>query len=69
VYCGEHQGAKDVAAELIRDVGFEPVDAGPLRTARYSEPFTLLIARLAYEGVRGPELAYRFEWFGRKASS
>ncbi len=64
VYCGDDQGAKDVAAELIRDVGFEPQDVGPLRVARYTEPFTLLIARLAYEGDRGPELAYRFEWFG-----
>jgi 8-hydroxy-5-deazaflavin:NADPH oxidoreductase len=52
-----------VVAGLIREVGFEPVDAGPLRIARYIEPFTLLIAQLAYEGERGPELAYRFEWF------
>ena len=65
VYCGDDQRAKDVAAELIRDVGFDPLDVGPLRIARYTEPFTLLIARLAYEGDRGPELAYRFEWFGR----
>ena len=62
VYCGDDRAAKNVAARLIRDVGFEPVDAGPLRIARYMEPFTLLIARLAYEGDRGPELAYRFEW-------
>ena len=62
VYCGDHPGAKRAAARLIRDVGFEPVDAGPLRIARYLEPFTLLIARLAYEGDHGPELAYRFEW-------
>jgi hypothetical protein len=27
---------------------------------------TLLIAQLAYEGDEGPELAYRFERFGRK---
>ena len=66
VYCGDDQRAKDVAAELIRDVGFEPLDAGPLRIARYTEPFTLLIARLAYEGDRGPEMAYRFEWMGRE---
>jgi predicted dinucleotide-binding enzyme len=64
LYCGDHQGAKDVAVTLIRDVGFDPVDAGPLRTARYLEPFTLLIAQLAYEGDEGPELAYRFERFG-----
>jgi hypothetical protein len=65
VYCGDDRGAKEVAAELIRDVGFDPVDVGPLRIARYTEPFTLLVARLAYEGDRGPELAYRFEWLGR----
>jgi predicted dinucleotide-binding enzyme len=65
VYCGDDPSAKDVAAELIRDVGFDPVDVGPLRIARYTEPFTLLIARLAYEGDRGPELAYRFESFGK----
>jgi predicted dinucleotide-binding enzyme len=65
LYCGDDDGAKVVAAGLIRDVGFEPVDAGPLQIARYTEPFTLLIARLAYEGDRGPELAYRFEWFGK----
>ncbi len=63
VYCGDDPSAKDVAARLIRDVGFEPVDAGPLRIARYAEPFALLIAQLAYEGEDGPELAYRFERF------
>src|SRR5438477_10019991 len=66
VYCGDDAKSKKIAAQLIRDVGFDPVDAGPLRIARYTEPFTLLIAQLAYEGDKGPELAYRFERFGRK---
>jgi predicted dinucleotide-binding enzyme len=61
VYCGDDQRAKKLAATLIRDVGFDPVDAGPLRLARSLEPFTLLIARLAYETKGGPALAYRFE--------
>lgn len=61
VYCGDDASSKKIAARLIRDVGFDPVDAGPLRIARYTEPFTLLIAWLAYEGRGGPELAYRFE--------
>jgi 8-hydroxy-5-deazaflavin:NADPH oxidoreductase len=61
VYCSDDKHAKQVAAELIRDVGFDPVDAGPLRIARYTEPYALLIAQLAYEGEGGPELAYRFE--------
>lgn len=65
VYCGDDEGAKEVAAGLIREVGFDPVDAGPLRIARYTEPFALLVAQLAYEGTEGPELAYRFERFER----
>src|SRR5216117_3131271 len=66
VYCGDDASGKKIAAQLIRDVGFDPIDAGPLRIARYTEPFALLIARLAYEGDGGPELAYRFEWFRQK---
>ena len=66
MYCGDNETRKDVASSLIRDVGFDPVDAGPLRIARYAEPFALLIAQLAYEGQGGPDLAYRFEQFGER---
>jgi len=62
LYLGDEARSKKVVAALIREVGFDPVDAGPLRMARYTEPFTLLVAQLAYEGAKGPELAYRFEW-------
>src|SRR5207244_3241997 len=67
VYCGDDGGGKGVAASLIRDTGFDPVDAGPRRIARYTEPFALLVAQLAYERDGGPELAYRFERFGEQA--
>lgn len=63
VYCGDDRKGKEVAAALIRDAGFEPVDAGPLSIARFTEPFALLVAQLAYERDGGPELAYRFERF------
>jgi 8-hydroxy-5-deazaflavin:NADPH oxidoreductase len=62
VYCGDDKVAKRLAEKLIRQAGFDPVDAGPLRIARFIEPFALLVGQLAYEGTRGPELAYRFEW-------
>ncbi len=65
VYCGDNQSAKDITATLIHDVGFDAVDAGPLQIALYTEPFALLVAQLAYEGEGGPELAYRFERFGK----
>lgn len=63
VYCGDDRKAKKIAAKLIRDVGFDPIDAGPLRIARYMEPCAMLIAQLAYESDEGPELTYRFERF------
>ena len=68
LYSGDDSKAKSVAVQLIRDVGFEPVDAGPLRIARYTEPFTLLVAQLAYEGNAGPAMAYRFLFFDETLS-
>ncbi|HUI71074.1 MAG TPA: NAD(P)-binding domain-containing protein [Spirochaetia bacterium] len=62
VFCGDDSKSKDLIARLIRDAGFDPVDAGPLRIARYTEPFALLVGQLAYEGTKGPEMSYRFEW-------
>jgi predicted dinucleotide-binding enzyme len=63
VLCGDDAKGKEVASRLAKDVGFEPADAGPLRIARYTEPFALLVAQLAYERKGGPEIAYRFERF------
>lgn len=62
LYCGDDTGAKKLTARLIRDVGFDPIDTGALSMARYSEPFALLVGHLAYEGSKGPQLAYRFNW-------
>jgi hypothetical protein len=67
IYCGDHEGAKKTAAALIRDVGFNPVDMGPLSTARYVEPFSLLVAQLAYNSSDDPALAYRFKRFPNHA--
>jgi 8-hydroxy-5-deazaflavin:NADPH oxidoreductase len=63
VYCGDHAPSKELVARLIRDVGFQPLDVGPLRIARYTESFALLMGQIAYEGQEGPEVAYRFDWY------
>jgi predicted dinucleotide-binding enzyme len=63
VYCGNNSHAKQIAMQLIRDTGFDPVDAGELRIARFIEPFTLLMGQLAYEVEESPALAYRLERF------
>jgi hypothetical protein len=60
VVSSDDKKAKKLVSELVNDLGFEPVDAGPLKIARYSEPFALLMGQLAYEGEGGPELAYSF---------
>jgi len=67
VYCGDNKAAKRKAAALIRDVGFNPVDVGSLSTARYLEPFSLLVAEIAYSGSGSPALAYRFEHYSKRA--
>ena len=64
LFCSNDALARRAAVRLIRDAGFEPVDAGPLTNARFIEPFTMLVGWLAYESGRGPRLAYRFEWLG-----
>ncbi len=61
VYCGNNAHAKKVAARLVRDTGFDPMDVGALKMARYLEPFTMLVAEIAYERAGGPTLSYRFE--------
>ena len=51
VYCGDDVPSKEIATRLIRDVGFAPLDVGPLRIARYTEPFALLIAQKPQPGA------------------
>ncbi|HEY7387507.1 MAG TPA: hypothetical protein VH640_03295 [Bryobacteraceae bacterium] len=49
-YWGDDAGAKAVAANLARDLGFDPVDAGPLTNARVLEPLSVLWIWLAMHG-------------------
>jgi predicted dinucleotide-binding enzyme len=45
-YCGDNENAKNVVASLIDESGFEPIDAGPLQSARYLEPLAALLVQL-----------------------
>jgi 8-hydroxy-5-deazaflavin:NADPH oxidoreductase len=57
-YVGDDAEAKQTAALLIRDAGFEPVDAGSLQDARLLEPFGLLMGQLGF--AYDPLVAYHF---------
>ncbi|WP_445262541.1 NADPH-dependent F420 reductase [Pseudomonas sp. EA_105y_Pfl2_R69] len=65
IFCGDDAASKTIAADLISAIGFDPVDVGALRIARYIEPFAMLSGVLAYETDQGPEWAYRFARFDR----
>ncbi len=58
-YCGDDAGAKTVAAKLAAEIGFEPVDAGPLRNARLLEPLAMLWIWLAVFGGQGTNIAFK----------
>jgi predicted dinucleotide-binding enzyme len=49
--CGDDPGAKQIVEELIRDIGAQPIDAGPLSAARLVEPAMMLLISLAYAGA------------------
>ena len=55
--CGDDQAAKEVVSGLAREIGYAPVDAGPLSSARYLEPLAGLKVRLSYELGMGTEQA------------
>jgi 8-hydroxy-5-deazaflavin:NADPH oxidoreductase len=59
LYCGDDEGAKIVAAKLASDIGFEPIDAGPLSQARLLEPMAMLWIWLAVFGGKGTDFAFR----------
>ena len=59
-YCGDDLEAKQVAAELIQEAGFEPVDAGRLQRSRFLEPLGLLIGTLALEEGFGEQIGLKF---------
>src|SRR5690348_15351006 len=44
------QAPRSCIATPIRDLGFDPIDVGPLRMARHTEPLAVLVAQLAYAG-------------------
>lgn len=59
LYCGDDNEAKALASELAADLGFEPIDAGPLVKARLLEPLALLWLTLAFERDLGTNLAFK----------
>ncbi len=59
VFAGDDKAAKDTVAVLVRDAGFDPVDAGDHVQAADLEAFARLVIGIAYRQGRRP-FVYRF---------
>jgi 8-hydroxy-5-deazaflavin:NADPH oxidoreductase len=57
-YCGGDPRAKAAAKQLAQELGFDPVDAGPIENARLLESMAMLWVWLAYKGGMGREIAF-----------
>jgi predicted dinucleotide-binding enzyme len=60
VFCGDDAEAKAIAASLIDDAGFEPVDVGAAEATPWLEGLARIVITLAYRQGRGP-FVYRFQ--------
>jgi hypothetical protein len=58
-YCGDEAIAKQEVAKLLYELGFEPLDCGPLSSARYLEPLGMLMIELAYKMERGTAIGLK----------
>ena len=58
-YCGDDALSKATAAALAREIGLDPVDAGPLANARLLEPYAMLWVWLAMHGGLGRDFAFQ----------
>jgi len=55
---GDAAAKKPVVMELVGKLGFEPVDAGPLKNARLLEPFAMVWIDQAIKRGRGRDFAF-----------
>lgn len=58
---GDDAEAKRTVSQLSNELGFETIDAGPLRQARLLEPLAMLWISLAYAQGLGPNFAFKLE--------
>jgi predicted dinucleotide-binding enzyme len=55
---GDDATAKQIVMTLVAELGFDPVDTGPLAMSRYLEPLAMLWINLAYTQQLGPDIGF-----------
>ena len=56
---GDDLEAKKIVASLTRDIGFDPVDCGPLKSARYLDGMAMMLMQLAFLQGNGTKIGYK----------
>jgi predicted dinucleotide-binding enzyme len=56
--CGDDADARAAIVDLALRMGFDAVDLGPLRAARYTEPFAMMWIHMAYACGHGRHFAF-----------
>ena len=56
---GDDVKAKQTVAQLTRDIGFDPLDCGSLKAARYLDAMAMLIIQLAFSNKMGTSIGYK----------
>lgn len=56
---GDDPEAKATVMSIMKDMGYDPVDCGPLRSAQYLEAMALEVIHMAYGMGMGSSIGYR----------
>lgn len=56
---GDDETEKRVVMQLVANIGFDPIDVGTLRSARYLEPMGMLLISLGYDLGMGTNMGIK----------
>jgi len=56
---GDDLSAKKTVAGLTRDIGFDPVDCGPLKSARYLDAMAMMLIQMAFQHGMGTKIGFK----------
>jgi len=57
---GDNEAARNTVLKMARAIGFDAVDTGPLKNARYLEPLAFLNIQLSWVLGNGPNVGFKF---------
>jgi predicted dinucleotide-binding enzyme len=56
---GDDLKSKQIVMSLARDIGFDPIDSGALKVARFLEPMAMLMINLGFDMKLGTNIGFK----------